>query len=140
MPGAEPVAPPAVAPAPTAPTPVDLVPVAAEPADATSPPPPRPVFFSGDDSDVEPPVLVYPQLPRPEDATVSPGQSHFEILVNEVGTVERVRLMAPQARFQDRMMVSAAKAWRFKPATRDGEAVRYLLRIPTTPAPSAQPR
>jgi hypothetical protein len=30
------------------------------------------------------------------------------------------------------MMVSAAKAWRFRPATKDGRPVRYTLRIPIT--------
>lgn len=138
MPAPGPVAPPAVAPAPMAPTPVDLVPVAAEPEDAIAPPSPKPVFFSDGDSEVEPPVLVYPQLPKPPNSSVGAGESHFEILVNELGTVERVRLMARQARFQDRMMVSAAKAWRFKPATRDGQSVRYLLRIPTTQSPQAR--
>jgi TonB family protein len=77
-------------------------------------------------------VLVYPQLPQPPVSSFAPGQAYFEILVNEGGTVERVRLMAAQARLQDRMLVSAAKAWRFKPATKDGESVRYLLKVPTT--------
>jgi periplasmic protein TonB len=131
-PAAVPAAPTVAAPVPMAPTPVELVPVAAEPVEATSAPSPKPAFFSGSDADVEPPVLVYPQLPEPPSASFAPGQAYFEILVNEGGTVERVRLMAAQARFQDRMLVSAAKAWRFKPATKDGESVRYLLRVPTT--------
>jgi hypothetical protein len=131
-PAAVPAVPTVAAPVPIAPTPVELVPVAAEPADATSAPLPKPVFFSESDADVEPPVLVYPQLPQPPVSSFAPGQAYFEILVNEGGTVERVRLMAAQARLQDRMLVSAAKAWRFKPATKDGESVRYLLKVPTT--------
>jgi hypothetical protein len=131
-PTAVPAVPTIAAPVPMAPTPVELVPVAAEPVGATSPPPEKPVFFSDTDGDVEPPVLVYPQLPEPPSSSVAPGQAYFEILVNEGGTVERVRLMAAQARFQDRMLVSAAKAWRFKPATKGGESVRYLLKVPTT--------
>jgi len=131
-PAAVPAVPTIATPVPMAPTPVELVPVAAEPVGATSPPPPKPMFFSDGDGDVEPPVLVYPQLPEPPSSSVAPGQAYFEILVNEGGTVERVRLMAAQARFQDRMLVSAAKAWRFKPATKGGESVRYLLKVPTT--------
>jgi hypothetical protein len=131
-PAAVPAVPTVPAPVPMAPTPAELVPVAAEPAGAMSAPSPKPAFFSGSDADVEPPVLVYPQLPEPPSSSFAPGQAYFEILVNEGGTVERVRLMAAQARFQDRMLVSAAKAWRFKPATKDGESVRYLLRVPTT--------
>jgi hypothetical protein len=32
-------------------------------------------------------------------------------------------------RFQERMLMAAAKAWTFKPAMRDGHPVRYRLRI-----------
>jgi outer membrane biosynthesis protein TonB len=91
------------------------------------------VLYSETDDGVLPPVLVYPQLPiDASPAGIKPGGPYFELLVNEDGTVARVRLMASQARLQDRMMVSAAKAWRFKPATKDGRPVRYLLRTPTT--------
>ena len=41
-----------------------------------------------------------------------------------------VRLRAAEARLEDRMMVSAVKAWRFKPAVKDGQPVRYRVRIP----------
>jgi hypothetical protein len=107
--------------------------VAADPPGAIGPPDSDPVFFTELDGSVAPPVLVYPQLPiEASPAGIKPGASYFELLVSEDGTVERVRLMASQARLQDRMMVSAAKAWRFRPATKDGRPVRYLLRTPTT--------
>lgn len=94
------------------------------------PPEPPPGPYTEADMDVEPPVLVYPQL-RSEPSAAPPATvPHFELLVNERGEVDQVRLRARDARFQDRMMISAAKAWRFRPATKDGTPVRYRVRVP----------
>ena len=35
-----------------------------------------------------------------------------------------------QERFQERMLMAAAKAWKFQPALRNGQPVRYRIRIP----------
>jgi protein TonB len=128
-----------VAPGATMPTPIAIaeVPlavtlpvVAADPEEALEFPAESGVFSLAD-SDVDPPLLVRPQLPR-EPQTGAPGAASFELLVTERGEGEQVRLHAAVARLQDRMMVSAAKAWRFRPATKDGRPVRYTLRIPIT--------
>ena len=50
--------------------------------------------------------------------------------VNENGDVDHVQLISPMRRFQERMLMAAAKAWKFKPALRDGQPVRYRIRIP----------
>ena len=41
------------------------------------------------------------------------------------GSVERVQLVGDPSRMPDMMLLSGAKTWRFAPATKDGEAVRY---------------
>ena len=82
---------------------------------------------------VAPPELVYPQLPkeRKDDGTqTQPGD--LDILVLEDGTVGEARLIPQSNRLQDRMMISAAKAWRFRPAQKDGRPVRYRVRVPIT--------
>jgi TonB family protein len=82
---------------------------------------------------VEPPRLLRPQLPSALPPTRSPDEvGVLEVLVNEEGNVERVRLISPANRFQDRMLVSAAKTWKFTPAMRDGRPVRYLARVTIT--------
>ena len=85
--------------------------------------------YSVRDQDVEPPALQYPQLPSalPEDDRLS--GSYLEMLVSESGRVERVRLQSPRSTLHERMLVSAAKAWRFRPAVRDGVPVKYVARI-----------
>jgi outer membrane biosynthesis protein TonB len=49
----------------------------------------------------------------------------MEIVVSATGEVERVRLVNGPTRMPDMMLLSAAKSWRFRPALKDGEPVRY---------------
>jgi hypothetical protein len=85
------------------------------------------VTYSGADRDVEPPRLNRQQLPREP----KPGEDtgYFDLVVSETGVVERVQLVSPMLRFQERMLMAAAKAWTFRPALRNGEPVRYRLRM-----------
>jgi outer membrane biosynthesis protein TonB len=47
------------------------------------------------------------------------------VIVSAEGTVERVQLVEGPARMPDMMMLSGVKTWRFTPAFKDGEPVRY---------------
>ena len=99
-------------------------------------PPPAAVdtgVYTAKSADVAAPELVYPQLPtKPfsDGTTHQPGE--LDLLVLEDGTVGEVKLVPESNRLQDRMMVSAAKAWRFRPAQKNGLPVRYRMRIPIT--------
>ena len=85
-------------------------------------------IYSAADSDVQPPVMMFPSLPptvfvaRNADATVI---NRMELVIAADGTVERVRLVNGPTRMPDMMLLSGAKLWRFSPAIRNGEAVRY---------------
>jgi len=85
-------------------------------------------IYSAADADVQPPVMLYPSLPptvfvaRNADVTVI---NRMELVVSADGTVERVRLVNGPTRMPDMMLLSGAKLWKFSPATRNGEAVRY---------------
>lgn len=85
--------------------------------------------YSVRDQEVEPPALAYPQLPSALSADDRLPGSYLELLVSESGRVERVRLQSPRSTLHERMLVSAAKAWRFRPAVRDGVPVKYVARI-----------
>jgi TonB family protein len=89
--------------------------------------------FSAADMSVEPPTLVYPQLRSEPSVESEPVPSTIELTVDPSGRVVRVRLDPGRPpTVHDRMLVSAAKTWQFKPAMRDGQPVTYLLRVPVT--------
>ena len=75
-----------------------------------------------------PAQLVRSQLPKQPFADAD--TSYFDLVVDEAGDVQFVRLISPRNRYQDRMLVAAAKAWKFKPAVLDGKPVKYRLRVP----------
>jgi TonB family protein len=56
----------------------------------------------------------------------------LELMVTETGRVAHVRLLSTSNRYQERMLVSAAKSWRFQPATKDGRPVRFRTRVRIT--------
>jgi len=85
-----------------------------------------PLVYSRTDLDVRPPLLLYPQLPPPLLAERRAGVvNSMEIVVSESGSVVQVRLVEGPRRMPDMMLLSGAKMWRFKPAVKDGEPVRY---------------
>ena len=84
--------------------------------------------YSASESRVTPAQLVRSQLPKQPFAGA--GTSYFDLIVDEAGDVQFVRLISPRNRYQDRMLVAAAKAWKFKPAVLDGKPVKYRLRMP----------
>jgi hypothetical protein len=107
------------APMPMPPPPDTVVPVS-EPGE--------PVIYSSADRAVQPPVISRPQLPREP----APGSDtgYFDIVVDQNGDVETVKLVSPTRRYQERMLVAAAKAWKFRPAVFNGQSVKYRMRVP----------
>jgi hypothetical protein len=89
--------------------------------------------YSSRDAAVLPPVLVRPVLPKdPPPGVPDADIGTIEILVNEQGDVQQVKLVSPANRFPEKMLVSAAKMWKFRPAFKDGHPVRYLARVRLT--------
>jgi hypothetical protein len=83
-------------------------------------------LYSVEDTDVSPPVLLYPQLPPPLMVDHDNGPvNRMEVVVSAEGVVERVRLVHAPTRMPDMMLLSGAKLWKFTPAYKDGEPVRY---------------
>jgi hypothetical protein len=111
------------APPPTVPTPqTDVLPAV---QDET--------IYGSADAAVIPPVLVRPVLPKDPPPGVPADQiGVIEVLVDEQGDVDQVKLVSPFNRFHERMLVSAAKMWKFRPAFKDGHPVRYLTKIRLT--------
>jgi hypothetical protein len=88
-----------------------------------------PVYSYGD-TQVKPPRILHQQLPSQPSPNSQSG--YFEFVVDTHGDVEALRLISPTQRYHDRMLVAAAKAWKFRPALLDGRPVKYKLRVAIT--------
>ena len=94
-------------------------------------------IYSREDADVQPPVMLYPQMPPPlvvggpDEAIVN----RMELVISTDGSVERVRLVSEPRRMADMMLLSGAKLWRFAPAVKDGVPVRYRTTLSWTVFP-----
>jgi outer membrane biosynthesis protein TonB len=74
--------------------------------------------------------MTRPVIPGPP-AADAPTDTYaiFDLLVDRQGNVEQVKTVSVPSRYRDKMIVAHLKAWGFKPATRDGQPVRYRIRI-----------
>ena len=59
----------------------------------------------------------------------------MELVVSRPGRVEQVRLLTPVKRMTDMLLLSGAKTWKFTPAMKEGQPVRYrtMFRWEATP-------
>ncbi|MFO7691452.1 MAG: hypothetical protein R6V57_00045 [Vicinamibacterales bacterium] len=119
---------------PAARKPVPAAPTPAFGMDSMPPPTtPDTTVYSNVDTEVVPPALVRSRLPAdPPPGVRADALPEVEIVVSAAGEVESVKLVTEQAGVLPSMMLSAIKSWRFRPATRDGEPVRYRLRMRLT--------
>jgi hypothetical protein len=86
--------------------------------------------YTAADPDVTAPIGVRPQLPAVLPADVNKNNlSQIELLVLPDGTVGAVKLLGQPRSVIEGMLLSAAKAWKFKPATKSGRAVAYRKRV-----------
>ena len=141
-------------PSPTQPGPANQ-PSAAPPTPRTATPPrtapiPPPVVrfetfeevkdaavYSARDADVAPPTVISPQtLGRMPLGMRREDLAMIEVLINADGTVAEVRAQDSPQSLDDAMILtmsmSAAKTWRFRPAQKEGRAVRYRQVLPVS--------
>ena len=84
--------------------------------------------YTTSDPDVTPPVAVGRQLPSTAPASLARTKvGTLELVIGRDGQVETLKLRTPLNRFHERMIVSAAKAWRYRPALKNGKPVRFVL-------------
>lgn len=90
------------------------------------------VVYTSADPSVVPPTMVRKYLPSSPKARTVSATGMFDIVVSQTGEVESVRLISIDHPFHEKMLVEAAKAWRFVPAQKDGQPVKYRVAVRIT--------
>jgi TonB family protein len=109
------------------------------PAPAAPPPPSAPdpqKIYSAQDAGVVAPVAVrqqVPSVPTNITAQVRP-QGRVEVVIDMDGRVTLVTIRQPMHPFYDQLVLSAAREWRYRPATFNGVPVKYRKTIGITVA------
>ena len=86
-------------------------------------------IYSNVDSGVVPPRSVYPKLPSDSFSEEPDTRTVLELVIGTNGLVEAAKLKSIPRDIHEFMLVSAAKAWIFEPATSEGLPVRYRHRV-----------
>jgi protein TonB len=104
-------------------------PKAPDPLPPAPPPAPAPPIYSALDSSVIPPSAVSRTIPpwRPWSAVEARREyiGLLQIVIDEKGDVASAAIVKSIHAEYDPTLLKAAPTWKFKPATKDGAAVRY---------------
>ena len=88
------------------------------------------IIYSETDADVIPPRALSRQMPVTPPIGVPPNRvGWLDMVIDRDGNVFFVKLTTPLNRHHERMIVSPAKAWRYRPATKNGKPVMYRIRV-----------
>ena len=96
------------------------------------------VVYAALDANVTPPVELERKLPTwnpPSEQSWRWFRGIVEVIVDERGAVESARLAESLADFYDAGLLEAARGWRFKPALRAGQPVKYRKLVEITMRP-----
>jgi TonB family protein len=88
----------------------------------------RPQTFGLEDQDVTPPAPIEQQMPAWNVAGTAATvvfDGRLEVLIDENGLVTSAKIIKWSHPAYDSTLVSAARRWRYSPAVRDGQPVRY---------------
>jgi TonB family protein len=94
--------------------------------------------FDSTDPDVTPPLAIAQAMPvwAPRaDGEKKRYSGTLEIIIDENGTVSSAVLTEPVYPSYDQQLLQAAKGWRYKPAQRAGQAVKYRRGVSIVLAP-----
>jgi TonB family protein len=113
----------AAMPPPLAPPPVPAPAPALVAAPPSAPSPLR--IYGAEDANVVPPTTISQPLPLYPGQILIPRTGKIEVVIGEDGAVESAVVTASLSSTYDRMALAATKAWRYKPASVNGMAVKY---------------
>lgn len=119
------LAPPPAPEPPPAPAPKAVVAAAPEPLRV----------YTSADPNVVPPGIVRQEMPPFSGIVPRPYAGVMELVIDESGRVESATMKAPTLPTYDRLAISAAQAWRYRPATMNGAPVKFrkVIQVAITP-------
>jgi hypothetical protein len=82
-------------------------------------------IYSRTESDVTPPLNVYPRFPTQSPTSDVNSRTVLELTIAQNGLVEHVKMLTIPRNIHEFMLLSAVKTWRFEPARIGGRAVRF---------------
>jgi len=106
---------------------------AAAAAPETSSSPAVPVS-SSTSAGVVAPIAVFQPQPNLSPALLSLVRQlrrtgKIDVVINEQGTVDDVTVTQPVTPVYDKLIVAAARTWRYKPALKDGVPIKYVSTV-----------
>ena len=104
-------------------------PVAPAPSPAAVDAPPR--IYAAEDAGIVPPSTIRQELPRVPSPFLVQARDKgiIEVIIDELGRVESATIRLSVHPGYDSMLLSAAADWRYRPATLNGESVKFRKRI-----------
>jgi len=112
---------------PPPPLPAPVVAAAAPP-----PPPAAPRIYTGGETGIVPPVVVNQGLPPFPGQVIIPRNGKLEVIIDENGAVESAVMTGSVNQNYDAMVLTATKAWRYRPATLNGVPVKFRKTVQIT--------
>lgn len=90
-------------------------------------------LFSMSDLDQEPRVIYQPApVLTPDERRLTPGTVYVIFIVDQNGRVENPIVQRTSDPALDRPALAAVRQWKFEPGRRNGEPVRFRMRVPIT--------
>jgi TonB family protein len=130
---------------PASPTAASLnapAPIAAAPTAGAVDRKPEPArIYTGEDGGIVPPVIVSRRTPIWTPNEIEKRREFrgvLELVVDEAGDVASAALQSSIRPTYDRELVAAARTWKFRPAMKDGVAVKYRVTIEIRLGPTAK--
>ena len=97
----------------------------------------RPEIYTSEASDVIEPVAVRQEVPPYPGRVTNELHGIVEVVIDETGKVETVSMLQPVDPRYNRLVLSAARTWIYRPARRDGAPVKYRKRIQIAVTPGS---
>ena len=115
-------------------------------AAAPPPPPPAPVvvaaptpslpvaprIYTGGETGIVPPTAINQTLPPFPGQVIIPRSGRLEVVIDESGAVESATMTSGVTQNYDAMVLTATRAWRYRPATMNGVPVKFRKTVQIT--------